>query len=152
MQVADISEIRILDFASGLSGFPIYATEFELVKAYDNYSQIPLDGIYNFHAACGHKNSLLIRKEEIHLFNPNIISVFGFWLSESWIYDLPSVQIIISDSLYNSGSIKGEGIFHYLGEKAQTPEDFGYRKVLQFPLVDIYVRLDTIKSNVGDYD
>ncbi len=53
---------------------------------------------------------------------------------------MESVSTVLSDRLYNSGAIPGEGPFHYNRDWAQQPERFGFVKVDQLPFLDVYKR------------
>jgi hypothetical protein len=72
-------------------------------------------------------------------FEPTVISAHGIWINPD-LYAMESVSTVLSDRLYNSGAIPGEGPFHYNRDWAQQPERFGFVKVDQLPFLDVYKR------------
>ena len=104
-----------------------YGDVYTDVKGYDDYSQPPAEAISYF---CDQINldpeSKLIKLEDIYSWQPTILSVCGIWIKDIEIYNLETIKILLSDTLYNSGSIENEGVFYY-NPDAYPSERFGFR-------------------------
>ena len=48
------------------------------------------------------------------------------------------LEYVLSDALYNSGRVKGNGIYHYLPHWNSTPENLGLQLVESFQYLDVY--------------
>jgi len=141
-----ISKIKgnhvVLDYACGLGSFVYYSNIFFKTYGYDKWAQIPK------HFTEKHLNNLdissevLIKKEHIKNINPTIINVSGFWIEDVQLYGLDSVEYILSDPLYNSGRIKGEGVYFYKGDGwDNSPDKYGFTKIFSYPALDVYRKI-----------
>jgi len=130
---------RLLDYGCGLSGLVHYAREFGETKGYDNFLQVPKEAVEYFHDKIGLQNGL-IDFDEIEAYQPNVMSVCSLFVQETELYNISSIEIILSDTLYNSGSIQGEGCYHYKPDFDTPPEKFGFVFQEKIRTIDVYVR------------
>ena len=128
----------VVDYACGMSGLIHYASQRFQAYGFDRWVQIPRHCAAAFLRELGHSVDRLIDYEQIAQVQPTIINVAGFWLEDIELYSLPSLKYVVSDTLYNSGLVPGEGVFFYQPGWQHTPECMGLRKVFQFPGIDIY--------------
>ena len=145
------SEERVLDYACGIPTLSLYLQQlgFES-RGFDRWIQIKksvaqeylletrdLDWKKSFHS----ESQILDSKLEIYEWDPTIISVAGYWIEDLDLYQLPSLKYVLSDPLYNSGRIKGEGVYHYKPNWQSTPDDLGLKLVSSKKYLDIYERV-----------
>lgn len=76
--------------------------------------------------------------QELVEFSPTIICVSGFWIEDIELYNLSSLEYVLSDPLYNSGRVKNQGIYHYKPEWQFTPKEMGLSLVESFQYLDVY--------------
>ena len=131
--------LKLLDYGCGLSGLIHYAREFGETKGYDNFLQVPKEAVEYFHDKIGLQNGL-IDFDEIEAYQPNVMSVCSLFVQEPELYNISSIEIILSDTLYNSGSIQGEGCYHYKPDFDTPPEKFGFVFQEKIRTIDVYVR------------
>ena len=135
-----IKNKRILDFGCGISGFPIYLNNFGTSLGYDNCEQIGFKIIDKFLDLVENQTKIVREKDKVFNFSPQIIAVHGIWL-EDWVYQLPSTEYILSDRLYCSGSIPGEGANFFNKDFKKSPSDNGFELVSQLPFLDIFKKI-----------
>lgn len=137
--IAEDPTVRVLDFGCGLSAFSHYAANLldGAVADYDNFSQVQRDVVEHFRKQLN--VAMPLSRPAAAEFAPTVLCAHGIWLDPDF-YDISSVSTVLSDRLYNSGALKGEGPFHYNRNWAQEPERFGFRKVDQLPFLDVYRR------------
>jgi len=130
---------RILDFGCGLSAFSYYSAHLisGTVATYDDYSQVKEEVVSQFYGRLGRPQPM--SRAEVLAFEPTVLSAHGIWIDPD-LYAIESVSTVLSDRLYNSGAVAGEGPFHYDSDWAQQPERFGFHKVHQLPFLDVYER------------
>lgn len=152
-EVNDKSRHRLLDFACGIPTLLLCANEMGIdSRGFDRWKQIPESVAVDFLEIVKRgKNSgwplenepplassLLNSIDEVKSYSPTIISVASYWIEDLELYELPNLEYVLSDALYNSGRVKGNGIYHYLPNWNATPEDLGLQRVESFQYLDVY--------------
>ncbi|MAV81818.1 MAG: hypothetical protein CMD12_07615 [Flavobacteriales bacterium] len=136
-----IEDKRILDYGCGISGFLVYINNFGYGLGYDNCEQIGYKIIDKFLELVDNKIQIVKDKKTVFEFSPQIISVHGIWL-EDWVYQIPSIEYILSDRLYCSGAIPGEGANFFNKDFKNSPSDKGFKKISSLPFLDIFKRIN----------
>jgi len=132
-------EHRVLDYACGISGFLVYASKKFPTKGFDRWVQISKEACEKFLIQNNlDPNSIIIDFEEISSFQPTILNVSGFWVEDIELYNLDSLEYVLSDPLYNSGAIPNEGCYFYNKYFENFPEKFGFSLLKRFPYLDVY--------------
>jgi len=111
------------------------------MRGFDSFVQISERALSHFIATIGlgpHK--VLLNIDLVLLWKPNVLSVCGIWVQDLALYDLESVKVLLSNPLYNSGAVAGQGVYHYDLDWKNRPEHFGFILASRFPALDIYVR------------
>jgi hypothetical protein len=135
------NNLRLLDYGCGLSGLLKYGDDYGEVRGYDNFSQLPRKAIEYYCKSLGLDPKVkLINLKDIEAWKPNVVSVCGIWIEEIDIYGLESIEVLLSDPLYNSGQIENEGVFYYNPKWENFPEKFGFRLYKRLAALDVYVR------------
>ena len=130
----------VLDYACGVSGFLHCAQRFAPTFGFDRWVQVPREACSEFLDATGTPSDRLVDLDEIPSLAPTILNVAGYWIEDLDLYALPSVQYVLSDTLYNSGSVEGEGVHYYLNDWNGTPDHCGFRLQDRYPALDVFVR------------
>lgn len=133
----------VLDYACGIGSFLYYSNKFFTTYGYDNWNQISKMSSINHLEDLNISSDSLIDYKDIEKIKPTIINVAGYWIEDIELYKLDSVQYILSDPLYNSGRINGEGIYLYKKSWDNFPEKFNYKKIISYPALDIYAKCNS---------
>ncbi len=82
----------------------------------------------------------MLKIRSVQLMKPNVLSICGIWVQDLALYELESVKVLLSDPLYNSGAVAGQGVYHYDPNWENRPELFGFTLVSRLPALNIYVQ------------
>lgn len=130
---------RLLDFGAGLSGFGQYASRIGLsqVRWCADFYQVSREIAMGFHLGIG--SPPFVELNGIATYVAEVVAEHGIWLADD-IYGLSSVRLPLSDRLYNSGGIPGEGPFRYFDCWDNSPERFAFSRMAELPFLDVYTR------------
>ena len=88
----------------------------------------------------GNKTKITKDKNSVVEFSPQIVSAHGIWL-EDWVYQIPSIEYILSDRLYCSGAIPGEGAHFYNKDFKNSPSNYGFKQISSLPFLDVFKKV-----------
>jgi hypothetical protein len=124
-----------------LSALVKYASAYRQAKSFDNFNQVSKETIEYFYKRINlDPAKTLLSIEGVLKYKPNVMSVCGNWVSDLSLYEQPSLKFLLSDTLYNSGRIKGQGVYYYNKFWKTPPEKFGFKLIAQVPLLDVFYR------------